>query len=72
MCISILGRSNSAQNIADFGRKFVGVANGGKLEMHGKFKKSWTKLTGTVAPSNGSCGIVYDSEVRWTRCSSIQ
>ncbi|KAK3713278.1 hypothetical protein RRG08_043860 [Elysia crispata] len=60
--IFLYGKSNSAENIpGPFGRKFVGVASGGRLEIHGKAKKSWTKLTGTVAPSNGSCGIVYDS-----------
>ncbi|RUS91901.1 hypothetical protein EGW08_000303, partial [Elysia chlorotica] len=60
--IFLYGQSNSAENVpGPFGRKFVGVASGGRLEIHGKPKKSWTKLTGTVAPSNGSCGIVYDS-----------
>jgi len=34
----------------DFGRKYVGVRAGGTLEIHGKDKKSWTKLAETLVP----------------------
>ena len=32
----------------DFGQKFIGVAEGGTLEIHGKDKKSWSMLANTV------------------------
>ncbi|GFR79019.1 transmembrane protein 2-like [Elysia marginata] len=59
--IFLYGRSNSPEYSEEFGRKFIGVENGGKLEIHGKPKKSWTKLTGSVSPSTDSCGVVFDS-----------
>ena len=58
------GTSSEAVVHPTFGQKFVGAASGSVLEMHGQPKKSWTKLTGTVTPNNGSCGFVYDSWVR--------
>ena len=46
-----LGTRNDDQN-ADpiFGRKFLGVKAGGSLEVHGPYKKSWTKLNETLVP----------------------
>lgn len=32
-------------NIPSFGEKFIGVEEGGVLELHGKDKLSWTKLS---------------------------
>ncbi|RUS91903.1 hypothetical protein EGW08_000305, partial [Elysia chlorotica] len=55
------GKSNSSEVLKCFGRKSIAVEDGGKLEIHGSPKKSWTKLTGTVAPDKDSCGIVFDS-----------
>ena len=51
MNISWLGTRNDDQN-ADpiFGRKFLGVKAGGSLEVHGPYKKSWTKLNETLVP----------------------
>ncbi|GFR73830.1 transmembrane protein 2-like [Elysia marginata] len=61
--IFLYGKSDSPVFVeGPMGRKFVGVEAGGRLELHGKEKKSWTKLTGTVGPNPGSCGVVYDSE----------
>ena len=34
----------------EFGKKFLGVAAGGTLEIHGKDKTSWSKLTKTLIP----------------------
>ena len=51
MNISWLGTRNDDQD-ADpiFGRKFLGVKAGGSLEVHGPYKKSWTKLNETLVP----------------------
>ena len=51
MDISWLGTRNDDQD-ADpiFGRKFLGVKAGGSLEVHGPYKKSWTKLNETLVP----------------------
>ncbi|RUS75791.1 hypothetical protein EGW08_016452, partial [Elysia chlorotica] len=41
---------------------FLGAAPGSTLEIHGKQKKSWTKLVATLSPvKRGSCGLIYDS-----------
>ena len=61
--LMFLGTSLDAQEHPSFGKKFIGGSNGSIIEMHGQAKKSWTKLTGTVTPNNGSCGFVYDSWV---------
>ena len=34
----------------DFGQKFIGVKEGGTLEIHGKDKKSWSMLSRSVVP----------------------
>ncbi|GFO45238.1 transmembrane protein 2-like [Plakobranchus ocellatus] len=52
------GQSNTSELVPHFGRKFIGVANNGTLEIHGKQKKSWTKLVATVSPA---CPPLYDS-----------
>ena len=39
----------------DFGQKFIGVNEGGTLEIHGKDKKSWSMLTKTVVPHPMRC-----------------
>ncbi|KAK3084102.1 hypothetical protein FSP39_008198, partial [Pinctada imbricata] len=45
--ISLLGEPGEL-NIPGFGEKFIGVRKGGVLELHGKDKLSWTKVTSTV------------------------
>ncbi|GFR98699.1 cell migration-inducing protein, hyaluronan-binding, partial [Elysia marginata] len=54
-------KSDSPGNVAvpGFGRKFIGAASGSRLELHGKQKKSWTKLVATVSPG---CQPLYDSK----------
>ncbi|GFO45244.1 transmembrane protein 2-like [Plakobranchus ocellatus] len=59
--ILLYGKSNHLKKHTFFGRKFVGANDGSRLEIHGKLKKSWTKLTRTVGPNKDSCGVVYDS-----------
>jgi hypothetical protein len=34
--------------VPGFGEKFIGVASGGVLEVHGEYRLPWTKLTSTV------------------------
>ena len=43
---------NDIELIGDetFGHKFIGVKEGGKLEIHGKDKVSWTRLNDEVSP----------------------
>ncbi|XP_046576514.1 LOW QUALITY PROTEIN: cell surface hyaluronidase-like [Haliotis rubra] len=43
-----------------FGEKFIGVAPGGTLEMHGEEKLPWTKLTKTLPKLDASHGLLYD------------
>ncbi|XP_067664214.1 cell surface hyaluronidase-like [Haliotis asinina] len=43
-----------------FGEKFIGVAPGGTLELHGREKLSWTKLTRTLPKLTSSNGLHYD------------
>ncbi|KAK7487427.1 hypothetical protein BaRGS_00021389, partial [Batillaria attramentaria] len=47
-------------SVAGFGEKFIGVADGGTLELHGKNKLSWTKLTSTVQKRSAENGFFYD------------
>ncbi|XP_056019715.1 cell surface hyaluronidase-like [Ostrea edulis] len=35
-------------SVAGFGEKFIGVASGGVLEVHGEYRLPWTKLTSNV------------------------
>ncbi|RVE74997.1 hypothetical protein OJAV_G00027660 [Oryzias javanicus] len=49
--ISLFGRLDSGEDAhAYFGRKFLGVARGGTLEIHGRPKLSWTFLNATLHP----------------------
>lgn len=57
------GKSDSRYFIDDpnFGRKFIGVPEGGTLELHGKPKTSWTRLSQTIPElDNIECGVVYN------------
>lgn len=46
-----------------FGEKFLGVEEGGTLELHGKDKRSWTKLTKTVFKYNPILAEIYKHKV---------
>ncbi|ESO94034.1 hypothetical protein LOTGIDRAFT_228688 [Lottia gigantea] len=45
-----------------FGEKFIGIAPGGTLEIHGEKKLSWTKLTKTVPKLIPSNGLVFNHQ----------
>ena len=54
---SPLGRQNENNNLMDHvgmtvGDNFILVTDGGKFEVHGERKLSWTKLTETVTKSS--------------------
>ena len=60
---TIAGQTDSKHYVEEesFGRKFIGVAPGGTLELHGKKKTAWTKLAQTVKPvKDTECALVYD------------
>ncbi|GAB6028330.1 hypothetical protein CHUAL_002503 [Chamberlinius hualienensis] len=50
--IFLLGAYNASAEDPQFGQKFVGVPSGGTLELHGKKKLHWTKLTKKLQNSN--------------------
>ncbi|XP_029468423.1 cell surface hyaluronidase isoform X2 [Rhinatrema bivittatum] len=54
--ITLYGRSDQGDGVPTFGRKFVGVAAGGTLELHGAQKTSWTLLARTLHSSGLSSG----------------
>ncbi|XP_060076275.1 cell surface hyaluronidase-like, partial [Ylistrum balloti] len=58
--ISLTG-DRQEYTVPKFGQKFVGVDNGGTLEIHGKKKLSWTKLTRTVPRLQKTNGLVFSS-----------
>ncbi|XP_041366995.1 cell surface hyaluronidase-like [Gigantopelta aegis] len=58
--IILTGKSDSSLKVDGFGRKFIGVKSGGKLEFHGEDKLSWTKLAQTIPAARQTCGIIYD------------
>ena len=43
-------RNDDQDDDPTFGEKFLGVKSGGSLEIHGPYKRSWTKLEGTLNP----------------------
>ncbi|XP_069120192.1 cell surface hyaluronidase-like [Argopecten irradians] len=58
--ISLTG-DRQGYSVPNFGQKFLGVANGGTLEIHGKKKLAWTKLTHTVPRLQTTNGLVFFS-----------
>ncbi|XP_048119132.1 cell migration-inducing and hyaluronan-binding protein [Alosa alosa] len=55
LTISLFGRSDDADvGHSYFGRKYLGVGTGGKLEIHGAKKLSWTFLNKTLHPGEGN------------------
>ncbi|GFN91401.1 transmembrane protein 2-like [Plakobranchus ocellatus] len=59
--ILLYGTPETGVEDPEFGKKFIGVDAGGRLEIHGKDKLSWTKLTSTSGPATQDCGLVFDS-----------
>ncbi|XP_033732710.1 protein DDB_G0287365-like [Pecten maximus] len=58
--ISLTG-DRQGYSVPNFGQKFVGVDDGGTLEIHGKKKQAWTKLTHTVPRLQKTNGLVFFS-----------
>ena len=56
-------------DIPGFGEKFIGVRGNGTLELHGKEKHSWTKLTSTVQKADPNSLYKYNRRV--SLCSTI-
>uniref|UniRef100_A0A8C5WC76 hyaluronoglucosaminidase n=1 Tax=Leptobrachium leishanense TaxID=445787 RepID=A0A8C5WC76_9ANUR len=49
--IILYGKSDEGDRVPIFGKKFIGVASGGTLEMHGMQKLSWTFLSKSMNSS---------------------
>ncbi|XP_076451163.1 cell surface hyaluronidase CEMIP2-like [Babylonia areolata] len=61
--INLYGLSNSVHKTEEFAGKFVGVDDGGTLEVHGEDKLPWTKLAHTVpAARDVPCAALYDHQ----------
>ncbi|XP_076450324.1 cell surface hyaluronidase CEMIP2-like [Babylonia areolata] len=72
--IRLRGHSKDKYHVPDheFGRKFLGVAPGGTLELHGELKTSWTKLAQTVPPASDiQCSLVYDHNNLTTNTAGV-
>ena len=50
--------------LGDWGQKFLGVGEGGSLEIHGPNKLSWTKITQTLVPNTKSFVLQEDKDNR--------
>uniref|UniRef100_A0A674K329 hyaluronoglucosaminidase n=1 Tax=Terrapene triunguis TaxID=2587831 RepID=A0A674K329_9SAUR len=58
--IILYGRADDGiQPDADFGQKYIGVSQGGTLEIHGEKKLSWTFLNKTLHPGGMEEGGYY-------------
>ncbi|XP_063436803.1 uncharacterized protein LOC134718239 [Mytilus trossulus] len=60
--IILKGIRNEIPDVGHCGQKFICVAQGGTLELHGKDKLSWTKLDKTVNPLKVGDGIFYQHQ----------
>ncbi|KAK7094558.1 cell surface hyaluronidase-like [Littorina saxatilis] len=58
--ITLIGKKGDLTEDQDFGEKYIGVAPGGTLELHGEDKLSWTKLTATVHKLRYNSGLHYE------------
>ncbi|XP_033732709.1 cell surface hyaluronidase-like isoform X2 [Pecten maximus] len=58
--ISLTG-DRQEYSVPKFGQKFVGVDDGGTLEIHGKKKLAWTKLAQTVPRLEKTNGLIFSS-----------
>ena len=50
-------------NIPGFGEKFLGVEAGGVLNLYGKDKRSWTKLTKHANKFDKALGEIFNHKV---------
>ncbi|XP_022330330.2 cell surface hyaluronidase CEMIP2-like [Crassostrea virginica] len=58
--ITLLGEPEEKLNIPGFGEKFLGVEAGGVLNLYGKDKRSWTKLTKHANKFDKSLGEIFN------------
>jgi hypothetical protein len=50
--------NNDGQSVGGMGDKFMGAMMGGRIDMHGQDKKSWTKLDGNVVAGTNQIKVV--------------
>ncbi|XP_013411812.1 cell surface hyaluronidase [Lingula anatina] len=60
--ITLTGQRDEFPNEDDFGQKFLGVQEGGTLELHGADKIAWTKLAQTVEKLDDSSGLIFNHD----------
>ncbi|XP_069122385.1 cell surface hyaluronidase CEMIP2-like [Argopecten irradians] len=60
--IQLLGNRNTTIDIPKFGDKFIGVEEGGSLNIYGEAKTSWTSLASTLQKMDDA-GFAYDHQV---------
>jgi len=69
--ILLTGTRNDDQDDDEtFGAKFLGVKAGGSLEIHGPYKRSWTKLERTLNPKEAA--YIYDDTTALDTMRGIQ
>lgn len=71
--VTLVGRSDESAvlEVPGFGRKFLGVAPGGTLELHGAERLSWTLLTRTI-PSSGLESGGYSFQRNFSRGINVR
>ncbi|ESO97675.1 hypothetical protein LOTGIDRAFT_228278 [Lottia gigantea] len=57
--ILLTGFPNTTNTVSGFGSKFIGVPEGGTLEIHGADKLPFTKLMQTISAETLTCGVLY-------------
>ena len=62
--MSITAGIKGAYSIPGFGEKFIGVESGGTLEIHGREKLAWTKITKTITKPVAA-SFLMQKEVNW-------
>ncbi|XP_004464997.2 cell surface hyaluronidase CEMIP2 [Dasypus novemcinctus] len=69
--IALYGKSDEGESMPTFGKKFIGVAAGGTLELHGTQKTSWTLLARTLHSSGLAFGA-YAFEKNFSRGLNVR
>ena len=58
------GKRNDSLGIPGFGQKFLGVTPGGAIDIFGRDKLSWTRLTETIRPQKRIFDIRDNDELK--------
>lgn len=61
LTITLVGE-NDGDNMMGMGDKFIGVMQGGRLELHGEHRMSWTSIDGTVEAGATKLTLVESTE----------